>query len=316
MEYFQPNFSDLRISRIGFGCAAISGHDYGKVEKSEAIGAIRKAWEGGVNLFDTADVYGFGDTEKILADALGSERHNAIITTKFGINWDESARTFRDCSVKRMTKALEDSLRRLRLDCIPIYLVHWYDGVTPLCDLMAALQECQKQGKIRYIGCSNFSMEMVLEASITHEMEVVQLPYNLVRQEYATQLSESIEKQNMLTMTYDVLARGLLTGKYNKNTKFGDNDTRTRHQYFTGPCLDSGLRIVRRIERIGRRYNKTPAQIAIKWALGKSFINCVLIGNKRASQVDENTDVFKWSLTQEDQDELEGYVSRMNLCYE
>ena len=156
MEYFQPTSSDLRISRIGFGCAAVSGHDYGKVDRNQAISAIRKAWDEGVNLFDTADVYGFGYTEKILADALGTERHQAIITTKFGVNWDESARTYKDCSVRRMTEALEDSLRRLQLDCIPIYLVHQYDGITPLSDLMSALKECQKQGKIRYIGCSNF----------------------------------------------------------------------------------------------------------------------------------------------------------------
>lgn len=305
MEYFQPTSSELRISRIGFGCAAVSGHDYGKVDKNQAVSAIRKAWDEGVNLFDTADVYGFGYTETILADALGIERHQAIIATKFGVNWDGSGRTYSDCSVRRMTEALEDSLRRLRLDCIPIYLVHRYDGITPLSDLMSALKECQKQGKIRYIGCSKFSVEMVLKASAIHKIDVIQLPYNLVRREYGPQLSKSIETQNMSTMTYDVLARGLLTGKYDKKARFGENDTRSKARYFTGSCLDSGLQIVKRLERIGLRHHKTPAQVAIKWALGKPFVNCVLIGNKHVSQVTENIDVFEWSLTQEDRNELE-----------
>lgn len=305
MEYFQLASSDLKISRIGFGCAAISGHDYGRVDERESIDAIRKAWEEGINLFDTSDVYGFGYTEEILANALGNERHKALITTKFGINWDQSGRTYRDCSVKRMTQALENSIRRLRLDCIPIYMVHWYDGLTPLSDLMAALRECQKQGKIRYLGCSNFTAKMVLEALETHKLDFIQMPYSLVRREYEMQLFESFKKQSMVTMIYDVLARGLLTGKYNKKVRFGENDTRTRDRYFTGAYFDSGLQMVKRLETVGRRHHKNPAQVAIRWALGQSFINCILIGSKHVSQVSENTDVFEWSLTQEDQAELE-----------
>jgi aryl-alcohol dehydrogenase-like predicted oxidoreductase len=305
MEYFQLVSSDLKISRIGFGCAAISGYDYGKVDERESIKSIRKAWEKGINLFDTADVYGFGNTEKILANALGNERHKAIIATKFGINWDQSGMTYRDCSVKRMIQALEDSMRRLRLDCIPIYMIHWHDGITPLAELMIALKKCQQMGKIKYIGCSNFTPAMVLKALKTHKLDFIQLPYSLVRRENEIQLSESIKKQSMVTIIYDVLARGLLTGKYDKNVKFGKNDTRTNNRYFTGDSFKFGLRMVKRLEIIGRRHDKNPAQVAIKWAIGQSFVNCVLIGSKHVSQVSENTDVFEWSLTREDQAELE-----------
>jgi aryl-alcohol dehydrogenase-like predicted oxidoreductase len=305
MEYLQLASSGLKISRIGFGCAAISGYDYGKVDDRESIDAIRKAWEAGVNLFDTSDVYGFGHVEEILAKALGNDRHEAIITTKFGINWDQSGKTFKDCSVKRMTWALEDSLRRLQVDCIPIYMVHWHDGVTPLPEIMEALGECQKQGKIRYLGCSNFTAKMVWEASETHKIDFVQLPYNLVRREYEGQLIESVEQLSMTTMVYDVLARGLLSGKYNKRVQFGENDTRARDQYFSGAYFNSNLQMVKRLETIGRRHHKTPAQVAIRWALERPYIRCVLIGSKRSSQVAENTDVFGWRLTLEDQAELE-----------
>ena len=232
MEYFQLVFSDLKISRIGFGCAAISGYDYGKVDERIAIEAIRKSWEKGVNLFDTSDVYGFGYTEKLLAKALGNERHNAIITTKFGVNWDSSGRTYKDCSVKRIVKALENSMKRLKLDCIPIYMVHWHDGLTPFKDLMGALKKCQKDGKIRYLGCSNFTEKMVLKSLKTHRLDFIQQPYNLIRKDYEAQLYKSFHNESMGTIIYDVLARGLLTGKYKKNIAFEKNDTRNLTTFY------------------------------------------------------------------------------------
>ncbi len=204
-----------------------------------------------------------------------------------------------------MTAALEDSLRRLRVDCIPIYMIHWFDGVTPIGELMEALCEYQKQGKIRYLGCSNFTTKMVREASETHKIDFVQLPYNLVRREHEGQLLECIEQLSMTTMIYDVLARGLLSGKYNKGVQFGENDTRARDRYFSGAYFNSNLQMVKRLETIGRRHNKSPAQVAIRWALEQSSIQCILIGSKRDSQVAQNIDVFGWSLTSEDKAELE-----------
>ncbi len=305
MEYSQFASSDLKLSRIGFGCAATSGYDYGIVDDRESIGAVRKAWEVGVNLFDTSDVYGFGHAEEILARALGSSRHQAIIATKFGVNWDQSGKTFRDCTVKRMTQALEDSLRRLQVDCIPIYMIHWHDGVTPLPEIMESLGKCQQQGKIRYLGCSNFTARMVREASETHKLDYVQLPYSIVRREFETELVESSKQLNITTVAYDVLARGLLSGKYNRRLQFGENDTRSRDRYFTGEYFDSNLQMVKRLETIGLRHHKTPAQVAIRWVLARPYIHCVLVGSKSISQVAENTEVFGWRLTAEDQAELE-----------
>ncbi len=305
MEYWQLASSDLKVSRIGFGCAAISGYDYGKVDDHESVFAIRKAWEVGINLFDTSNVYGFGHAEEILAKALGNDRHEAIIATKFGINWDQSGGTYKDCSVKSMTQALENSLRRLQVDCIPIYMIHWHDGITPLAEIMEALGECKRQGKVRYLGCSNFTSEMVREACETHKMEFIQLPYSLARREHELQLVESFERLSITTMVYDVLARGLLSGKYNIGVSFGENDSRSRDSYFSGLHFHSNLQIVKRLEAVGRRYNKTSAQVAIRWALDRPFVHCVLIGSKSGFQVAENTDVFEWCLMPEDQAELE-----------
>ena len=146
----------MTVSRLAFGCWAMGGHGYGTVDDAESIAAVKKALELGINFFDTADVYGFGHSERILSEALDSRRHDVVIATKFGVSWDDSGKTRKDCSPKRLVEALEGSLRRLRVECIPLYQIHWHDGITPVPDLMETLLRCREAGKIRYIGCSNF----------------------------------------------------------------------------------------------------------------------------------------------------------------
>lgn len=304
MEYQTIKPGKMKVSRIGFGCAALSGYDYGKVDEFEAIGVIRKAWEAGVNLFDTADVYGFGQAEEMLSKALGRDRHDALIVTKFGVNWDQTGKTFKDCSPKRIKKALENSLRRLKIECIPVYMIHWHDGITPIPDIMEVLADLQKQGKIQYVGCSNFSGEMIEEASAVHKIDFVQMPYSLVRKENESDLEENKKKFNVNTMVYDALARGLLSGKYSEGVQFGQNDTRTRDKYFSGKYFKSNLLMVKKLKAVGQRHNKTAAQIALAWVLQKRFVDFVLVGSKRVSQLNENLDVFGWQLQPEDLDEF------------
>src|SRR5947207_3407434 len=157
MEYRKLAFTDLEVSRVGFGGWAISGHGWGPVDDRESAAAVQRALDLGINLFDTADVYGFGHSEEVLASALGDERRHAVIATKFGVTWDARGRVSRDVSPPRVVAALEASLRRLRLDCIPLYQVHWPDGATPVAATMEALRRCQEAGKVRWIGCCNFS---------------------------------------------------------------------------------------------------------------------------------------------------------------
>jgi len=174
MEYKKLGETDLEISRIGFGCWAIGGHGYGKVDDNESIEAIKKALDSGINFFDTADVYGFGHSEEILGKALGTQRNDVIIATKFGINWKENGHTFKDCSAKRVVKAVENSLRRLKIDTIPLYQIHWPDPNTTLQETMGALIDCQKSGKIRYIGSSNFNAGLIEQIQKIGRIESLQ----------------------------------------------------------------------------------------------------------------------------------------------
>jgi aryl-alcohol dehydrogenase-like predicted oxidoreductase len=159
MEY--AALADLKVSRIIFGCEALGGTDWGKVDVPAVQAAVAHAWDRGINTFDVADVYGLGRAETALAEALGPRRHDAVIITKFGVNWRQGknggrAETFRDASPAHAKKAAENSLRRLKIDCIPLYLVHWPDPRTPLADTRAALEELKAAGKIRRYGLSNF----------------------------------------------------------------------------------------------------------------------------------------------------------------
>ena len=175
MEYTTLGQTGFRVSRIAFGCEQLGGYDWGKVNEKEAIAAVNRALDLGVNFFDTADVYGLGRSEENLAKALGSRRHEVIIATKAGVNWEIEprggrARTFLDSSPKRIVEAVECSLRRLKLDSIPLYQVHWPDQAVPVSDTMEALIKCQDQGKIQHIGYANITHTELSDAVEIHRV--------------------------------------------------------------------------------------------------------------------------------------------------
>lgn len=296
MEYKKLGETDLDISRIGFGCWAIGGHGYGKVDDDESINAVQRALELGINFFDTADVYGFGHSEEILSKGLGTERNKVIIATKFGVNWDQQGKTYRDCSPKRIVAALEGSLFRLRVDCISLYQIHWYDGITPISEAMETLRKCQEEGKIRHIGCSNFSMELILEASKTHRLESNQLLYNLAHRNSEKEISRCAEELEMGILAYGALARGLFSGRYRLGASFGDNDTRGRDEEFRGEAFRKNLHWVDRLKEIGLAYGKSPSQVAIRWVLENENVTCAIVGAKNGMQIEENIGALGWRL--------------------
>ena len=240
---------------------AIGGHGYGAVSDDGSIKAVQKALDLGINFFDTADVYGFGHSEEILGKALGGKRNEVIIATKFGVNWDKNKRTFKDCSPERVVEALEASLRRLKIDCIPLYQMHWHDGVTPIFETMEALLKCKEEGKIKYIGGSNFSFELTKEAMKTGTIDSIQLPYNVINKNWSDEIVHYVSELKLGVIAYQVLARGLLAGKFNKNTQFGPQDTRSFDKDFQGSKFIKNLNIVRKMQKIALKYGKTTSQL-------------------------------------------------------
>lgn len=304
MKYVRLGQSDLQISRIGFGCAAMSGYYYGKVQDDESVAAVHRALELGVNFFDTADVYGLGHAEEVLSKALGKRRSDVIIATKFGVRWNEQGETTRDVSAQWAEQAVEGSLRRLKLDCIPLFQIHWPDGKTPLPETLNALEKCRQNGKIRHIGCCNFSLQMVEEAQAHCRIESLQVPFSLAQRDYETAIGVAHDKHQMAVLAYNVLAQGLFSGKYERESRFEGTDLRQKSALFQGQNFEANLTILDKLRAASERHGRTPSQAAIAWTLHQPAVACALTGIKKPRQIEDNAQAADWNLSAEELDSL------------
>lgn len=309
MEYAQLGQSSLKVSRIGFGCEQLGGSDWGHIDETDAIAAVRVALDHGVNFFDTADVYGLGHSEVTLSKALGDQRSEVIVATKFGMNWKrglggQRATTYIDCSPKRVVEALEASLRRLRLDRIPLYQIHWPDPSTRLSDTLEALAKCQGEGKIMYIGCSNFSTNLLREAVQTLQVTSLQIQYNLLDRDAEKDVLPLCQAERIGVLAYGPLAQGLLSGKYGLDSKFEMSDRRSRLPMFRRESIRQNLPLIEKLRHVAQGHGKTPAQAALRWLLDRDSIGCVITGVKRPRQIEENTGALGWRLGEQDWDYL------------
>lgn len=299
------------MSRIAFGCEQLGGIDWGKYERDRVVQAVHTALDLGVNFFDTADVYALGGSEQLLAESLGNARREVIIATKGGVNWQESdcggrARTFIDLRPERVTHAIEASLRRLRLETIPLYILHWPDPHTPLQDTLGAMKRAQEQGKVRYIGVSNFPAKQIREAHSIVEISAVQEQYNLINRHAESEIVPCCKELGIGILAYGPLAQGLLTGKYGEADCFGTDDRRSRLPHFQGAAFEANLMLVARMRSIAcTGHKKTLPQIALRWLLDKHEVTSVITGAKDSRQIDENVGALGWRLSEADAGQLE-----------
>jgi aryl-alcohol dehydrogenase-like predicted oxidoreductase len=302
MEYSKLGKTGIRISKICFGCWAIGGHGYGVVDDNESIAAIHEALDHGINFFDTADVYGFGHSEKVLGKAL-VKRDDVVIATKFGVAWDENGRTKKNCSVEHLHKSIGQSLKRLKREYIDLYQIHWYDGVTPIEKLIEALLKLKEQGKIRNIGCTNFSRDLIIQAIKITRIESAQFHYSLNNISREDDIHYLRNEYDLATLIYGVLARGFFSGKYNTGSVFAEKDTRKSDPNFN-EYLERNITLLNYLKKIAAKYDKTPGQVAVRWALENPDVSSVLLGMKKTEQVLVNIKSLGWTLAEEDKSTL------------
>jgi aryl-alcohol dehydrogenase-like predicted oxidoreductase len=301
METVKLGKTDFHISRLGLGGCPLGGHGWGEFDRNKAIEAVRQAVDSGINFFDTADIYGLGSSEELLSYALGDDRHRFVIASKFGVRFDESTgKTYKDISPKYVRQALEASLKRLKLEMIPLYYVHWSDGKTPIQETVAELEKCRQEGKIGGIGLSNFTANEITDALEVSNIDAVQVQFSLVEQKNARELFDIVEQNQITLVTWGSLAQGLLTGKYNENSLFNENDRRSRATYsnFHGEKLKQNMDIVYILKEISRATCRTPAQLAMRWLLDTKPVGSVLFGSKTPHQVEENIKTLDWKIEQ------------------
>lgn len=294
-------------SRLCFGCEQLGGTDWGAFDESTAVAAVTRALEQGINFFDTADVYGLGASEERLSSALGQRRHDVVIATKGGVRWTaigERAQTTTDCSPGYIRSAVEASLRRLRIDCIPLYQLHRFDSSVPIEATLAELARLRERGLIRAIGYSNFPPEALQDAHRLIPATSVQLAYSLLDRGNLP-IVEFCRANGIAVMAYGPLAQGLLTGRFRDRPHFETNDRRHRLGHFSAEGWERSRPLVDGLVAVASRRQRSPATVAIRWCLDTPGITHVIVGARAPAQVDDNAEALGWSLDPSEFFELE-----------
>lgn len=306
METSALGNSGLKVSRIAFGCGTISGHHYGSTDDSESIAALQKAFELGINFYDTADIYGLGHSECLLQKALGSRLKETIVSTKFGIRWDSSkSRSYRDSSPEWLFQALNDSLKRLKIESIPLYFIHAPDPDTPLEKTLQALCKAKEAGKILHIGLSNFSLEELKFATSLCQITAVQYPYNLAERTIEKDILSFCKNTGISVLCYSPLAHGIFSNNFSTKSAFSGTDCRQRYKEFQGASFKKNLELADKIRQIAEKNNRLPSQIAIRWILNTPKVTSAITGIRTPKQIEENVGALDWNLSKEDLDFLQ-----------
>ncbi|MFD1017928.1 aldo/keto reductase [Thalassobacillus hwangdonensis] len=288
MEKINIGNTDIESSRIGLGTWAIGGWMWGGTDEQDSIRTIHAALDKGINLVDTAPVYGFGKSEEIVGEALRQygKRDEIKLATKVGLDWKDG-QPFRNGSKERIHQEIEDSLQRLQTDYIDIYQVHWPDPLGPIHETAEALHYLYKQGKIKAIGVSNFSpeqMDIFREAAPIHTL---QPPYNLFEREIERDLLPYVKDHGITTISYGSLCRGLLSGKMTKDQEFNGDDLRNNDPKFQHPRFQQYLDAVKELDALAQdRFGKRVIHLALKWVLQQPGSGIALMGARRPDQLD------------------------------
>ena len=314
MKYKKVKNIEEEISVIGFGCWGISGPEFWEGTTDESsIKTIQKAVENGINLFDVAPVYGFGHAEEILGTALKGMRHKVLIATKCGLVWDEQKRIKRNLTPKSIFKEIDDSLKRLKTDYIDLYQIHWPDSTTPIEESMEAMEKLKKEGKIRAIGVSNYSLEQFKKAVKSAEVVSNQLPFSMVDRHIEEDIIPYCLENGYAILAYSPLQRGLLTGKVTPDYKFKDDDHRKDNPFFTIENRKKVLLLIDKIRPIAESHGITVAQLVINWTVHHPGITAALVGTRNVKQAEENFDSLKVELSDEEMDQINKWVYQTNL---
>jgi aryl-alcohol dehydrogenase-like predicted oxidoreductase len=298
MEFVDIPGTSMRVSRIALGTWAIGGWMWGGSNESDAISAIHAALDRGINLIDTAPVYGFGRSEEIVGKALAVDgrRRRAFIATKAGLDWKDG-KPFRNARKARIIEEAENSLRRLQTDVIDLYQVHWPDPHTPIVEVADAMGELYRAGKIRAIGVSNFSPAQMEDFRKVAPLHTAQPPYNLFERAIEQDVLPYCRDHEIALLAYGSLCRGLLSGSMTNMSRFTGDDLRKNDPKFIAPRFEQYLAAVERLDRFAHeRFARRVIHLAVRWVLDRGEKNIALWGARRADQLSPIAGVVGWHI--------------------
>ena len=298
--------SDLQLTPIGFGAWAIGGGNWefawGPQDDNESIAAFHRALDLGVNWIDTAAIYGLGHSEEVVAKALTSTSHRPLVFTKCSMRWHADRSIYRSLKASSVTEELENSLRRLGVETIDLYQVHWPDPAAEIEEGWEALARFKEQGKIRYIGVSNFNVEQMKRAQKIAPITSLQPPYSMLRRAIEAEVLPFAQANHIGVINYSPMVSGLLTGKMTAErvAAFPPDDWRRRAVEFNEPRLSRNLKLVELLREIGNGHNVSPGVVAVGWTLHHPAITAAIVGGRSAQQVEGLAPALDFRLSEQE----------------
>lgn len=282
----------MHITPIGYGAWAIGGGNWefawGSQDDDESVQTIERALDAGINWIDTAAIYGLGHSEEIVAKALKHSSKKPYVFTKASMRWDANRKIYRSLKAASVEEELENSLRRLKVETIDLYQIHWPDPEGEIEEGWETMTRLQKQGKVRYIGVSNFNVEQMKRAQKIAPITSLQPPYSLLNRGIEAEILPFCEANNIGVINYSPMASGLLTGKMTAEriAKMPSDDWRKKNANFNEPKLSRNLKLVELLREIGKPHGVEPGVVAIAWTLRNPAVTAAIVGARRPDQVD------------------------------
>ncbi len=306
--------TDMHITPVGFGAWALGGggwvYSWGAQDDRESIAAIHHALDRGINWIDTAAGYGFGHAEEVIGQALEGISERPYVFTKCSLTWNERGEIIDSLTRNSIRRECEDSLQRLNIDSIDLYQIHWPRPDEDIEEGWSALAELQKEGKVRWIGVSNFSVAQMQRAQLIAPISTLQPPYSLIRPEVQEEILPFCQEHNIGVIVYSPMYSGLLTGKMTAERikNMPPDDWRQRDPEFQMPRLEKNLQLVSTIKEIGKQHNVEPGVVAIAWTLRNPAVTGAIVGARRPSQVDGIFPSTEFRLSSEEIEQLDSII--------
>jgi aryl-alcohol dehydrogenase-like predicted oxidoreductase len=310
MQYTQLGERGPKVSRIAFGNWSAGG-DWGGVDRRAAVAAMREALDLGITFFDTARAYGFGAAEELLGEALRPEltsaRESIVIATKGGLR-NDGGTPARDSSPAALRRDLEASLRSLGTEFVDLYQVHWPDPGTPIGETAEAMDEFVREGKIRFVGVSNYDAREMTAFQQVRPIDTLQPPYHLFRRSIEESILPFAQEHGIGVLVYGPMAHGLLSGRMTEATTFAPDDWRSKNDMFAGDAFRRDLAIVRRLEALASERGVTVAQLAIAWTLANPAVDVAIVGARNPEQIRQTAPAADVRLSPQDLERIEQIV--------
>ena len=302
--------TDLALTTVGLGTWAIGGpwqYGWGPQDDGEAVAAILTALDLGINWIDTAPVYGLGHSEELVGQALRQTRHKPFIATKCGLLWNEKREKVPHLKRDSIRRECEASLRRLGIERIDLYQMHWPDPPQDIGEAWEEMALLAAEGKVHYLGVCNYNVEQIERVRKIYPVASLQPPYSMLHRDAEKELFGYCAAHNIGVVAYSPMQRGLLTGRFSHErlAALAPDDHRRRMPEFQDPAFSASLELVKDLDKVAQRHGRTVAQLAISWVLRRPEVTAAIVGARRPSQITETMAAADWNLSKQDIAEIE-----------